>query len=212
MHPSQIVAQGYDQIAERYVEWSLRLGTEQRDRYLEVLLQQLPLGACVLELGCGTGTLTTVRLAERFAVTGVDISPRSVALATRNVPRATFVHADMTDLDFPSNSFDGITAFYAITHVPREEHSLLLRKVGRWLRPGGLLVATMGATASPGSVEDDWLGVPMYFSQHDAETNKRLVQGAGLRLLCAREETTDEDGVPVTFLWVVAEKPLSAPG
>ncbi len=212
MHPSHIVAQGYDQIAERYVEWSLRLGTEQRDRYLEVLLQQLPLGACVLEIGCGTGMLTTVRLAERFAVTGVDISPRSVALATRNVPKATFVHADMTALDFPPDSFDGITAFYAITHVPREEHGQLLRKVRRWLRPGGLLVATMGATASPGDVEQDWLGVPMYFSHQDTETNKRLVQEAGLRLLYAREETTDEDGVAVSFLWIVAEKPYSAPG
>lgn len=59
MHPSQLVAHGYDQIADRYVEWSDPLGTEQRDRYLTVLLQWLPVGATTLKLGCGTGTLTT---------------------------------------------------------------------------------------------------------------------------------------------------------
>nr|MDP9473286.1 hypothetical protein [Chloroflexota bacterium] len=84
-------------------------------------------------------------------------------------------------------------------------------KIGRWLRPGGLLVATMGAASLPGDVEEDWLGVPMYFSHHDAETNKRLVQDAGMRLLSAHEETSDEDGGPVTFLWVVVEKPTAAP-
>lgn len=211
MQASQIVAHGYDRIAERYVEWSIRLGTEQRDRYLAVALQRLPIGADVLELGCGTGVLTTNRLATRFAITGVDISERSITQARRNVPEATFVHANMTDLDFPPDTFDGVLAFYSITHVPREEHGPLLRKIGRWLRPGGLLVATMGAASLPGDVEEDWLGVPMYFSHHDAETNKRLVQDAGMRLLSAHEETSDEDGGPVTFLWVVVEKPTAAP-
>ncbi|MDP9359547.1 MAG: class I SAM-dependent methyltransferase, partial [Chloroflexota bacterium] len=136
---------------------------------------------------------------------------RSITQARRNVPEATFVHANMTDLDFPPDTFDGVLAFYSITHVPREEHGPLLRKIGRWLRPGGLLVATMGAASLPGDIEEDWLGVPMYFSHHDAETNKRLVQDAGMRLLSAREETSDEDDGPVTFLWVVAEKPTAAP-
>jgi len=55
----------------------------------------------VLDLGFGTGALATQRLAERFAVTAVDISARSIELAKRNVPGTTFVHAGMTVLDFP---------------------------------------------------------------------------------------------------------------
>jgi hypothetical protein len=49
--------------------------------------------------------------------------------------------------------------------------------------------------------------VPMYFSHFDGATNQRLVAEAGLRIISAREETADEDGAPVTFLWVVATKP-----
>jgi hypothetical protein len=47
----------------------------------------------------------------------------------------------------------------------------------------------------------------MYFSHHDAEENTRLVRDAGLRVISAREETTFEDGDPVPFLWIVAERP-----
>ena len=82
-----------------------------------------------------------------------------------------------------------------------------MHDIATWLRPGGLLVATMGAGSTAASVEPDWLGVPMYFSHFDGTTNRRLVEDAGLRIISAREETADEDGVPVTFLWVVARKP-----
>jgi trans-aconitate methyltransferase len=95
MDPKQIVAQGYDAIAERQAEWASRTRADERERYTAVLLNALPPGAQVLELGCGVGVPTTQRLARRFAVTGVNISVQHIALARRNVPTATFVQADM---------------------------------------------------------------------------------------------------------------------
>lgn len=207
MDPKRIVREGYDRIAERHAAWAGKTRSDERERYARVLLDALPAGASVLELGCGAGVPTTQALARRFAVTGVDISPRHVALARRNVPAATFIQADMTALDFPLASFDGIAAFYSIIHVPRDEHPALLRNVARWLRPGGLFVAAMGAGSTEDGYEADWLGAPMYWSHFDAATNRRLVTEAGLRIESAREETADEDGVPITFLWVVARKP-----
>ena len=162
----------------------------------------------MLELGCGQGVPTTKLLAERFAVTGVDISAAQLEIARREVPNATYLHADMASLTIPPNSFDGVAAFYSLIHVPRDEHAALLARIASWLRPGGILVATMGARDNPGDIEEDWLGAPMYWSQWDATTNRRLVETAGLRIISAREETADEDGALITFLWVVAEKPL----
>ena len=46
----------------------------------------------------------------------------------------------------------------------------------------------------------------MYWSNFDSETNQRLVEEAGLKVISAKEETADEFGKPVTFLWVVAQK------
>jgi SAM-dependent methyltransferase len=205
--PKRIVADGYDRIAERYVEGTRHVRVEERERYTALVLSTLPAGAAVLELGCGTGLPTTKRLAERFRLTGVDLSLRHIQIARRNVPQTTFIQGDMTTVEVPPASFDGVVAFYSMTHVPRSEHAKLLRSIVGWLRPGGLLIAAMGAADTEGAIEDDWLGAPMYFSHYDSETNKRLAAEAGLRIVSAQEETAEEDGKPVTFLWVVARKP-----
>ncbi len=54
---------------------------------------------------------------------------------------------------------------------------------------------------------EDFLGARMFWSGFDAETNKRLVEDAGLRIIHAQEETSVEFDKPVTFLWVIADKP-----
>jgi SAM-dependent methyltransferase len=207
MERKRIVEQGYDQIAERYADWAVRVWPDERARYTDLISKSLSDGADVLELGCASGGPTTQALAERFKLIGVDLSTRNVELARANVPSATFLHADMTALELEPASFDAVVAFFSIIHVPREEQSGLLAQIARWLRPGGLFVATMGASATENGYEEDWLGAPMYWSHFDAETNQRLVEEAGLVVASAVLETADEDGLPVTFLWVVARKP-----
>jgi SAM-dependent methyltransferase len=208
--PKEIVARGYDRIAEQYATWAAGVRVAERERYTQLLLTTLSAGAAVLELGCGAGTPTTQRLAERFAVTGVDISERQITLAQANVPTATFLQADMTVLDFAPASFDGVCAFYAITHVPRDEHANLLRMIAGWLRPDGLFVASFSNAGGSDGVEDDFLGAPMFFSGYDAQANMRLVQEAGFEIVSALPETDEEFGQPTTFLWIVARTPANS--
>lgn len=210
MDPKRVVEQGYDRIAQQYLDWVLTEPAEARVRYTQVLLERLPARARVLDLGCGAGLPTTRALAERFRVIGADISARQVALARQNVPAAAFLQADIGTLSLAPESLDGVSAFYSIIHVPREEQPDLLRRIAAWLRPAGLFVATLGARAHAVDYADDFLGAPMYWSSYDADTNRRLVEQAGLRILSAREETTVELGDPVVFLWVVAEKPAAS--
>ena len=210
-NPKQVVADGYDQIAERYRAWAGADLRGPRAHVLAPIWEGVPVGAPVLELGCATGEPVTRALAERFSVTGVDLSPRQIELARQRVPDATFLCADMTALDLPREHFAAVVAFYAILHVPRDEHGTLLANIAGWLRLGGLFVATFGTNDDPGTVEFDWLGVPMYFSGHDATNGKRLVADAGLEILKAEEITGEEDGTPVTFLWVLAQKPRTSP-
>ncbi len=209
MNPKDMVAQSYDQLAERYAEWASNLRKEERVRHTSALLERLSVGAQMLELGCGSGIPTTQQLAQCFLVTGVDISSEQINLARQNVPTAKFICADMCQLNFPSASFDAVAAFYSIVHVPREEHAALFQKIATWLRPRGLLVATMGVGSNEGDMVDDWqgFGVPMYWSSFDSGTNCSLIESAGLRIISAQKETEDEGGYSITFLWVVAQKP-----
>ena len=206
LSPKDIVEQGYDRILERFVESEADDSPDQL-RLESALLEGLPAGARVLELGCGPGRSTTQRLAKRFDLTGVDISGRNLEMARRNCPGARFIHADMTKQKFPSESFDGIAAFYSTIHVPRHEQPQLLFDIASWLRPGGVFVATMMATSTLVGVEEDWLGAPMFWSGFDSETNKRLIREAGLELTRTKVELVDEDGEPVPFLSVIARKP-----
>jgi SAM-dependent methyltransferase len=120
MDPRRIVAEGYDRVADRYAQWAYHeVVDEARPRYVALVLDSLPEGASVLELGCGGGGPSTRQLAARFSLTGVDISARQVELARQSAPGATFIHADMSRVEFPSSSFDGVVAFYA---PPSEAH------------------------------------------------------------------------------------------
>lgn len=204
--PRAIVQEGYDTIAARYCTWAQTVRVAERERYTTALLDALPAGAAVLELGCGAGVPTTQRLAERFTVTGVDLSRTQIALARQSVPSAQFIQNDMTAMQFPPGSFDAVCAFYSITHVPREQHAALLRSIASWLRSGGMFVASFSSRGSVDTVEDDWLGAPMFFSGYDVDENRRLVRDAGLTIESDRIETDSEFGRPAAFLWIVATK------
>jgi ubiquinone/menaquinone biosynthesis C-methylase UbiE len=106
--PKQIVARGYDEVAQRYLEWSALRPSSARLHYLNLALDRIARDAKVLELGCGAGIPMTAALADGREVTGVDLSAVQIELARRNVPTAMFLQADMTALDFPAASFDAV--------------------------------------------------------------------------------------------------------
>jgi SAM-dependent methyltransferase len=199
------VQAGYDELAPRFGEWGERIEGDPWERFLDDLAGRLPDGASVLDLGCGNGA-KTARLARRFEVVGVDISEEQLRLARAQVPGATFVQADFAELDVPAESLDAVTAFYSMVHVPRDQHPDLFARIRRWLRPGGLFLASLSHVGGPDRTEE-WLGVEMFFSGFDAETNRRLVREAGFELLSDELVWMHEPEGDAAFLWVLARKP-----
>ena len=102
--PKRIVASGYDKIGEWYAKQAVEWQDEDRDRYTSLLVDSLPAGAKLLDLGCGAGIPTTRTIAEHFAVIGVDISTGQIERARRNVPNARFHRGDMTELHFETDT------------------------------------------------------------------------------------------------------------
>jgi SAM-dependent methyltransferase len=203
-----LVRAGYDRIGEGYHEWShaspVRLGLVQE------VLDRVPRGSSVLDLGCGPGDPVTRLLSERHLVLGVDLSMGQLRLARRHAPDASLVQADLTDVAFAPGSVDAVVSFYALGHLPAREHAPLLARIATWLRPGGLLLTS--APLHPGDgVEDGWLGVPMFFGGIGVEATLDAVTGAGLDVESAREIPEDEgEGRVVAFLWVTATRPASS--
>lgn len=196
------VEDGYDAIAQRYLDWSAQIADDPRLRYLTEFDERLPDGAKVLELGCGAGIPCGQKLAERHDVLGVDLSQRQVELARVNVPAGKFVKADMTALDFPDGEFDGVAAFYSILHVPRAEQPALIAKIARWLKPGGLFLASLGS-GTP-DVTETWLGVEMFFGSNTPDVNRDLL--AQHLEIVIDDLVTMHEPAPATFHWVLARK------
>ncbi len=153
------------------------------EEWLRPFFRTVPRGSEVLDLGCGCGVPDARRLAERFRVTGVDISDVQVERAKRLVPNARFVRADMTDVRFRAETFGGVLCLYALIHVPLEEQRPLLDRVHRWLRPGGIFLVVTGEQAFTGT-EENWLGsnATMYWSHADSRTYARWLEEAGFEV------------------------------
>ncbi len=145
----------------------------------------------------------TKRLAARFQVEGLDLSPAQIELARRNVPEATFSVGDMSELEVEPGSLDGIVSLYSLSHLPREDHAGMIGRMSAWLKPGGLLRATFGAHDSP-DWTGEWLGRPMFFSSYDADAYRRLLRQAGFDLIADEVAQVHEPEGPVDFLWVLA--------
>jgi cyclopropane fatty-acyl-phospholipid synthase-like methyltransferase len=201
---TQIVSDGYDAIGETFAEWRERIIGDPRHEWADELVSRLENGARVLELGCGSGSPETKRLAQRFALTGVDISPRQVERAQVAIPEASFFTADLTELDLPPASYDAVASFYVFNHVPRDLLAPLLGRIRSWLVEGGWLLTAFGVSDLE-SWTGNWLGAPTFFSSFPAEVNSQLIQNAGFRLERDEVVVFQEPEGQAKFQWVLAQ-------
>jgi ubiquinone/menaquinone biosynthesis C-methylase UbiE len=204
--PKRIIEQGYDQIAPRHDEWSSGVGVENRRWFLDEMLQRLPPRVEVFELGCGSGP-DAATLADGGSYTGVDLSEGQLALARERFPSGTFVHGDLTQVSFQDEAFDAVVAFFVFNHVPRAEQGPTFARVFRWLRRGGHFMLSLGASDSEDGVQEDWLGVPMFFAGFEPDANERALRHVGFELALSETRSQVEEGEEATFHWVIARKP-----
>jgi cyclopropane fatty-acyl-phospholipid synthase-like methyltransferase len=170
----------YDRIAARFAG-SRKPWLEQR--YLPALIGDLGPGERVLDLGCGAGQPITGSLAAaRLRVIGVDSSLEMLRLARRDVPAASLVLADMTEVEFAAGSFAAIVAWDSLFHVDRRHHLTMYEKFARWLRPGGRVLFTSGGTGDEGFTSS-MFGEEFFYSSYPPDEVASYVAAAGLVVL-----------------------------
>lgn len=131
-----------------------------REAWAARLRGWLPRGpADVLDLGCGTGTLSLLASEARHRVTGVDLSPRMVELARAKLAGrdAAFLVGDATAPPVGEQRFDVVLVRHVLWTLP--DPGRVLRHWRGLLRPGGRLVLIEGVwgTVSPVGMSADRL-------------------------------------------------------
>ncbi len=210
MNPKETVRAGYQRVAESYL--ADRRQTSPDIAALDHLLSRLTPGALVLDAGCGAGSPILRRLAGEYRAVGVDFSEAQLALAARHAPAAHLACQDLTRLGFAAGLFDAIVSYYAIIHIPREEHAGILDDFFRLLRPGGLAFLCLGAMDIAEDFDDDYCGARMYWSHYDADTYLSLLRHMGFAVLWSEIISDSLGGEAATggHLFVLAQKPASA--
>lgn len=196
------VRRGYDDLAETYA--AERSADEREIEFLDDLLDRLDPDARLLDAGCGQGDPILARAAERTAAVGLDFSRAQLQLAADNAPTAALLQGDLTALPFGDDSFDAITAYHSLIHVPLDDHRPTIDEFARVLRPGGFLLVSEGPDEWTGS-NPDWLdtGVGMEWAITGAETTREQLRAAGFDIheeRAAVDELADDGGSWVFFL------------
>jgi ubiquinone/menaquinone biosynthesis C-methylase UbiE len=178
----ELVRRGYDEMGATY---HAARPVDGRDAALLVELhRRIPSGARVLDVGCGAGVPVARRLVELgHDVVGLDISMVQLGLAQSHVPRLRPVAAEMSALPVRTGAFDALVSYYALIHVPREDHGAVFGEFHRALGGEGRTLVCIGTTDTPEDRDtDSWLGTPMYWSHFDVETTLGLIAGSGFRI------------------------------
>ncbi len=107
-----------------------------REKTLNVL--DIKPGTTVLELGCGSGSLTALLIRRGAIVKGVDQSEAMLRRARRRAPEASFARCDM--LDFKSREkFDRVLLAFVLHHMESDDRLATLSLTRKLLRSEGFV-------------------------------------------------------------------------
>lgn len=141
MEPSIAEVQHWERWNSKYRQPET-LDEPSKRRMHEVLasLAQLNVrGARILEIGCGTGWLSS-KLTEFGAVTAVDLAEEVLRTAKAQMPEIDFRSGDVLKLELPMHSFDVVVTLETLSHVRDQEK--FIHRIAQLLKPGGHVVLT----------------------------------------------------------------------
>ncbi|MBI4697790.1 MAG: class I SAM-dependent methyltransferase [Nitrospirae bacterium] len=96
--------------------------------------------AKILEIGCGTGNVSSYLAGKGYKVTGCEYFPQALELAYDGF---TKVRGDAFSLPFKEKSFDIVGLFDVIEHF--DDDRSILTEAKRVIKPGGIIVITVPA-------------------------------------------------------------------
>ncbi len=155
-------AQKYDLIADHWNgdNFNRNNGIEQHERALRLVKNK----RSAIDIGCGSsGRILDLLVKQGFDAEGLDFSKEMLRLAQLRHPELSFHHADICNWVFPK-TYDFISSWDSVWHVPLNEQESILRKFCRALNPGGILIYTSGAVDEAGEGDSEFLGQTLHHS------------------------------------------------
>ncbi len=116
-------------------------------------------GERILDVGCGTGQLTSEIAQAGAEVLGIDSSPQMITAARQNYPDLQFDVADIAAANY-DREFDAVFSNAALHWVKDQKGAIAA--IARALKPGGRLVFEMGGR---GNIQQIWKALAQAMSE-----------------------------------------------
>ncbi|WP_103510738.1 class I SAM-dependent methyltransferase [Streptomyces sp. SM13] len=181
-------------------------------------------GSRVLDVGCGSGTVSAEAVARGASVDAADAEPGMAEATRRAAPTADVRVAHLPELPYEEDTFDAVVGNFVLNHVGRPREALAeLRRVTRpggrvavtiWRSPGAPGQTLIGrATQAAGLTRPDWL--PALAPEDDFPRTREglaaLLDAAGL-LGAECDEVAWEHRCDTDIWWAGAERGIGAIG
>lgn len=154
--------------------------------YLDAMLERLPAGGSVLDLGCGSGEpLAGFFIRKSFTVTGVDGSEKMIAICRERFPSMDWLVRDMRGLAL-GRRFDAVLAWDSFFHLSRDGQRAMFPVFAAHLSKGGLLLFTSGP--DEGDAASVMEGQEFRYFSLSPQEYSRLLAASGLEVVLHKAE------------------------
>ncbi|MCP4621838.1 MAG: class I SAM-dependent methyltransferase [Bradyrhizobium sp.] len=167
-------------------------------KWHERFVALLPVGAAVLDLGCGGGSPVASNLVGHgMRVTGVDSSPNLIALCRERMPKQEWIVADMRSLQL-GRTFDGILAWDSFFHFSPDTHRAMFAVFAAHADRDTVLMFNTG----PGFGEaiGSYRGEPLYHASLDHAEYRQLLARHGFHIV---DQVTEDPEAGSRTVWLM---------
>lgn len=173
----------YSKIAEEYnKQFTNELQKKPLDRkFYDLFYDKVINTGKVLEIGCGPGQISNYLWMRGLDITGIDVSPEMIEVATKYNSNIEFVTGNVFELKYDDESIHGVVAPFLIVNFDLEEVAEAFKEIHRILVQEGVFLVTFHVGNDEKVVINDYLeaGNKLTFTHFRVKTIKDLLAKTG---------------------------------
>ena len=170
----------YDKISQLYAN-----EFDKPSDHIDDFLKLIPIGGGILDAGCGPGVDSDYMQSKGYEVVGVDVSDKMIDLARKKNSKGHFEKADIRELSFKPETFNGILASFSVIHIPKKDLSKTLCDFYKILKYSGIIYLGIQEGKSQEIIIDEPLKLDekIFLNIISAEELRQSLKDAGFEIL-----------------------------